>query len=520
MDMGIRADGGTHPGKMRQHNEDAFYLTQPNGTVDPAALARAGYLFVVADGVGGNRGGARASELAVGRLPAAYYGLTGGDPAHSLRLAFDGVAREIVAEAVANPERSNMSCTVVAAVLRDNVATIAHLGDARAYLLRGGLLQPLTSDHTWVQMQVEKGTLTPAEAENHPERNVITKSMGNPALPEPTLRQVALQDGDRLLLCSDGLCGVATDAEIAAVLNRAADPTAAIKPLIDLANRKGGPDNVTAVVVQAGRAGAAAAGGGRKGGGVWPVLLPVLAAALVGLFFLFRPGGGNGPSPTAAATAGAGMVVAAVEVTQEPTNAAATSTAAAVGAQATEMITPTATLQAAAAATATAPLATAAVTVVFRPSAAATPYELQPSSCAGNQSFARNDVIPFSWRWDGQIEDCNYLEIRVRQVSIGRVDTSPDPATGRWLWNVPASDLNRDPGDYQWQVAYIGNGGQVLSQSAAGCFTLTGGGGGSGPQPEETATTAPPTIGPTEQPTTAPSPTEPPPPTKTPGIGD
>jgi len=519
MDMGIRADGGTHPGKMRQHNEDAFYLTQPNGTVDPALVARAGYLFVVADGVGGNRGGARASEMAVSRLPAAYYGLTNGDPLHNLRQAFDGVAREIVAEAVANPERSNMSCTVVAAVVRDNVATIAHLGDARAYLLRGGVLQPLTSDHTWVQMQVEKGTLTPAEAENHPERNVITKSMGNPALPEPSLRQVALQEGDRLLLCSDGLCGVAGDPEMAAVLNRAADPTAAIKPLIDLANRKGGPDNVTAVVVQTGRAGAVAAAGGRKGNSIVPFLLIALAAVLVGAFFYFRPGGGTGPLPTVAATA-EGTLMAVVVETLEPADAArATSTAAAVVAQATGTITATATLETAAGVSDTPVAVLVAPTsapVVPLTIAIVEPFQAGCPPPDNSPEYRRNDTINFRWQSSGAPAAGPSFRLSVGPLGGERVNyfDATQASNNEWSRAVSVADFRRDGvSDYEWQVLYVSGG-----QETAGllsCFRVTGGGGG-GQQPEPTDTIAPPTKAPTEIPPPPTSTEPPPPPTSTP----
>ncbi|MCO5181873.1 MAG: protein phosphatase 2C domain-containing protein [Candidatus Promineofilum sp.] len=293
MSVAIKAAGGTHPGRVRQHNEDAFYPDPKDGTVDPTPISRGGHLFIVADGVGGNRGGARASQIAVGRVPAFYYSTVNGDPGRALRQALDSAAHEIVAEGATNPDRANMSCTIVAAVVQGNQATIAHLGDARAYLLRDGALRPLTRDHTWVQMQVEKGTLTETEAENHPDRNVITRSLGNPAFPEADVTQIALQAGDRLLLCSDGLCGVAGDAEMAAVLNRAAGPMAAVQPLIELANRKGGPDNVTALVVQIGPA-AAAAAAPRRSAAAPLLMLLVLAASDDRRVSGVSPGGGDG----------------------------------------------------------------------------------------------------------------------------------------------------------------------------------------------------------------------------------
>ena len=508
MSVAIKAAGGTHPGRVRQHNEDAFYPDPKDGTVDPTPISRGGHLFIVADGVGGNRGGARASQIAVGRVPAFYYSTVNGDPGRALRQALDSAAHEIVAEGATNPDRANMSCTIVAAVVQGNQATIAHLGDARAYLLRDGALRPLTRDHTWVQMQVEKGTLTEAEAENHPDRNVITRSLGNPAFPEADVTQIALQAGDRLLLCSDGLCGVAGDAEMAAVLNRAAGPMAAVQPLIELANRKGGPDNVTALVVQIGPA-AAAAAAPRRSAAAPLLMLLVLAAVMIGAFLVFRPAGGDGARGTVVAelSPAATALSAAGESTAESGagSPVVTSTVGGVEAQATGTLTPTATAPSTQALSTSAATPTAVAVIIPIITAAPslegiTLLDPPPTSCPppdNSPQYSGNRTIDFRWRIDGA------------PVTGGRFLVRAGLWGGQWkeYGNVSASGVEgrasigvgeiyeAGADQYQWQVVYaIPGQGEVLS--AVSCFRISGSGGG-GPA------------------ATAPMPTEPPIPTAT-----
>lgn len=500
MSIAIKAAGGTHPGRVRQHNEDAFYPDPKDGTVDPTPIGRGGHLFIVADGVGGNRGGARASQIAVSRVPAFYYNAVNGDPGRALRQAFDSVAHEIVAEGAANPDRANMSCTIVAAVVQGNQATIAHLGDARAYLLRDGALRPLTRDHTWVQMQVEKGTLTEVEAENHPDRNVITRSLGNPSFPEADVTQIALQAGDRLLLCSDGLCGVAGDAEMAAVLNRAAGPMAAVQPLIELANRKGGPDNVTALVVQIGPGAAVAAGAPRRSAAAPMLALLVLAAVMIGAFLVFRPaaGGGAGGTVVAEASPAATAFLVAGESTAE--SAAITSTAVGVEVQATATLTPMMT------ATTTQALPTSAATptpvTVIIPISTAVPsvntitlINPQQTNCPpppNSPQYSGNRLIDFSWRMDGAPVAGSGFSVRVRSWN-GQWRDYGDvrPSDDGWTASVPVGIIYEDGADqYQWQVAYF-TPGQSEVLSPVSCFRITGGGGGG---TVATATEAPPTA--------------------------
>ena len=520
MTMAIIYQGKTDVGRARRNNEDAFYPDPKDGTVDPAGVARAGRLFIVADGVGGNRGGARASQIAVTRLPALYYGATNGDPNHGLRVAFNGVAHEIVAEAAANPDRANMSCTVVAVAVRDNAATIAHLGDARVYLLRGGMLQPLTTDHTWVQMQVEKGALSAAEAENHPDRNVITKSMGNPAFPEPTMRQIALQEGDRLLLCSDGLCGLATDAEIAAVLNRAPDPAAAVGPLIDLANRNGGTDNITALVVQAGRA-APAAAPRKSNAGLWVGLLTLLAL-LIAAFVLFRPGNDTGGTPVAeAAATGAPERLGTTALVMGGAPGAPTSTLAAEsGAGA-----PAGTI------TTTTPAMTetpVGVIAPATPSAAAPvrPALLGPGAlCRSGDpgpllSIPPGASISLMWNQRGDSPPADQWQVRYGPGSASNAPpagTLPRQDGTNWSIVIDGSQFSA-PGTYMWQVYYTTTGGRGASSDPWG-FRGEGPAGApaaAGPPPpgKQPTPTSAPEPSPTGKPPTEPSPTATLPPTE------
>lgn len=511
MDAAITFAGDTHPGRMRRSNEDNFYLTPLSGSADHAAAMRNGYLFIVADGVGGNRGGARAGEMAVNRVPAFYYHAANGDPAHNLRVAFNGAAHEIVAEAVQNPDRASMSCTVVAAVVKDGAATIAHLGDARAYLWHGGALRPLTSDHTWVQMQVEKGTLTPEEALNHPDRNVITKSMGNPAFPEPTVTHTPLQPGDRLLLCSDGLSGVVPDAEIAAVLGRARDPGAATKELIDLANRKGGPDNVTAVVVQSGRALPAAAPR-RSNSAPLLLMLVVAAALLIGAFTLFRPAAGGTAAGGQTTTA---AVVAELSPTAERLGigapGVATSTLAA-GAVVTETLTMTVTVGATALPSMTAPRSSPTplpATIISVPLLPRLPVLSDPGfPCSPGNSpiYSSDGQISFRWSYEGTTPDGSELKIRFGyEGSSGVVQEQPSPESNhRWVITVPVNRYFGESREYQWRVFSERNSALV---SEWGCFRV------------EAPTQQPPPIQP--PPVQSPPPTEPSSsPTPAPGIDD
>jgi len=275
----------TDKGRAREVNEDSY--STPPATLDASTLAQKGYLFVVADGMGGHVAGATASQTATSRIIGDYYADPNPDVLASLEQAIQTANREIVAQAQ-DPAFSGMGTTVVAAVLRDDQLTVANVGDSRAYLIRNGLIQQLTLDHSWVAEEVRAGVLTLEEARVHPRRNVITRSLGNrPDLPVDYFdrsrltwngQPLALQPGDVLILCSDGLSNVVTNEEIRQ-LATSRDPQRAAQNLVDLANQRGGPDNITVIVAQVRRA-PGAAGAVLARPAHMPALLPLAGGVL------------------------------------------------------------------------------------------------------------------------------------------------------------------------------------------------------------------------------------------------
>jgi serine/threonine protein phosphatase PrpC len=225
----ISAGVATDIGRVRDGNEDS-YLSEPP-------------LFAVADGMGGHKGGEVASQLALDTLEAGFH-------------AERALAQQVRAANAAVFDRSRvdtsvegMGTTLTAVVLRDMVATFAHVGDSRAYLLRAGDLRQVTEDHTLVHRMVKSGEISEAEAEVHPHRSVLTRALGTDPDVDVDEFTVTMTDGDRLLLCSDGLTGMVTEEQIAAILGAAPEPQDAADRLVRAANRAGGVDNITVVVL-------------------------------------------------------------------------------------------------------------------------------------------------------------------------------------------------------------------------------------------------------------------------------
>lgn len=242
----VEAGQHTDKGKVRERNED--FLSVPPPWVDSATLQTKGMLYVVADGVGGHAAGLTASRTAVERTVQEYYGDSDPDMAQSLGRAIRVANDAILQQADEDPAFSGMGSTLVAAVLRGDELLVANLGDSRAYLVRGRSTRQISRDHTWVQEQVDAGSITPKEARTHPRKNVITRSLGV----SPDLRvdffAERLRAGDKILLCTDGICGPVSDEEISQTL-RKNEPQRAVKRLVDLANERGGFDNSTAVAI-------------------------------------------------------------------------------------------------------------------------------------------------------------------------------------------------------------------------------------------------------------------------------
>ncbi|MFQ5510284.1 MAG: Stp1/IreP family PP2C-type Ser/Thr phosphatase [Candidatus Krumholzibacteriia bacterium] len=238
----------TDDGKVRQNNEDAVGKCEPNGET---AQAEKGSLYVVADGMGGHRGGEIASKLAVDTIISWYYASESDDAIEALRQSFIKANDVIHRKSIADVELFGMGTTCTTMVLKQGDAFFAHVGDSRAYVLRGGKLKQVTEDHSLVGEMVRSGILSDEDAQNHPKRNVITRSLGTqeelatdfPSSPYKTA------DGDVFLLCSDGLTTMVTDDEVEAIL-KANSPRKACKELVELANKKGGKDNVTVQIVK------------------------------------------------------------------------------------------------------------------------------------------------------------------------------------------------------------------------------------------------------------------------------
>ncbi len=236
----------TDVGRRRDSNEDSMTRLVPK---DPQVLERKGAIFVVADGMGGHAAGEVASEIAVETVREEYYEADSDEVLEVLAQAIKQANQVIYDRAVEQAARAGMGTTCAAVVVRGALAYVANVGDSRVYLIRDGQIRQLTNDHSWVAEQVRAGMLTDEQARNHAHRNVITRALGTQPEVEADLFVEALQDGDFLLLCSDGLSGPVSDEEMNRIISSFA-PQEAVRKLIAQANEEGGPDNITAVLVR------------------------------------------------------------------------------------------------------------------------------------------------------------------------------------------------------------------------------------------------------------------------------
>ena len=241
----VKMGAKTDLGRVRDNNEDKFDFFEPE---DPTVMAAKGSFYAVADGMGGHSAGQIACELALKTMLSVYYADPSADQDSSLRRAVGEANSLIYDTAQAIPDRQGMGTTLTAAVVCEDRLIIAQIGDSRAYLLRGGLISQITEDHSWVAEQVRLGTMTLAEAQVSPFRNIITRSVGTAAMVEPDIFSQTIQVGDSLILCSDGLTGHVEPAEIQAIVQDNS-PSAAAMLLVEAANERGGRDNITALVL-------------------------------------------------------------------------------------------------------------------------------------------------------------------------------------------------------------------------------------------------------------------------------
>lgn len=235
----------TDVGLKRQHNEDTVAYIIPK---DQEILARKGALFVVADGMGGHAAGEVASEMAVSTITTLYY-QDEDDASECLLRSIKYANALIFQKAMENVEHNGMGTTCVAAVLLGEIAYIANVGDSRAYLVRKGQVRQISQDHSWVAEQVRAGTMSEADARQHEMRNMITRSLGSLPEVEVDIFAEMVQEGDTLVLCSDGLSGMISDGEILAIVDHYS-PQESVYRLIERANAYGGNDNITALVVR------------------------------------------------------------------------------------------------------------------------------------------------------------------------------------------------------------------------------------------------------------------------------
>ncbi|HEX5928437.1 MAG TPA: Stp1/IreP family PP2C-type Ser/Thr phosphatase [Solirubrobacterales bacterium] len=222
----------TDTGRQRNANEDSLFTRAP--------------VFVVADGMGGAQAGEVASKAAAESFDRE---LPQAPPERVLRETIEAANRAIHEQARRDPELTGMGTTITAAIVDPAAEEVAigHVGDSRAYRLRGGKFEQLTRDHSLVEEMRRKGQLTDAQAEDHPQRSIITRALGPEPEVEVDLQTVPAQAGDVFLICSDGLTTMLGDEQIGRTLIRATSLQAALRALIDEANRAGGRDNITVV---------------------------------------------------------------------------------------------------------------------------------------------------------------------------------------------------------------------------------------------------------------------------------
>jgi protein phosphatase len=249
----VSVEALTDVGRKRKGNEDAHLVSPEHG------------LYVVADGMGGHAAGEVASRIAVDEIRE-FVALTAGNEeitwpfgldesisydGNRLKTAIRHANRKVLEATRESAELEGMATTVAAVLVDGDVANLAHVGDSRIYRWCGGEMTLLTSDHSWVNEQIQTGVISPEQARSHPLRNVVTRALGGRSDLLVDVQAVTMKDGDVLLLCSDGLTTMLEDGDIAALLEKArGDITKAARMLVDESNERGGEDNITVVLLK------------------------------------------------------------------------------------------------------------------------------------------------------------------------------------------------------------------------------------------------------------------------------
>lgn len=230
-------------GKMREMNQDYFYISKPEDTLQ---------LYIIADGMGGYKGGEIASRLAVETSKNYIINNftsveTREDILKLIKDAIEYANLTIYEKSKQMPDLENMGTTIDICLVLANKVYIGHVGDSRVYRKRKEFFRKLTTDHSYVQKLVSDGTITKEEAYNHPKKNMLIKALGSPNLVEPDVMVKGFLKDDVLLMCSDGLTNMLREEEIVNIINER--PRLACSRLIEEANEKGGYDNITVVII-------------------------------------------------------------------------------------------------------------------------------------------------------------------------------------------------------------------------------------------------------------------------------
>ncbi len=251
--MKISSEALSDVGRKRKGNEDALAVDEEQK------------LYVVADGMGGHAAGEVASRIAVESIEE-FVTLTSGNQeitwpfgldetisydGNRLKTAIRHANRKVLEATRESAELEGMATTVAAVLVEDDIANLAHVGDSRIYLWSGGQMTLLTSDHSWVNEQIQTGVISPEQARGHPLRNVVTRALGGRADLLVDIQSRKMESGDVLLVCSDGLTTMMADDEIAGSLAESGgDIVKAARALVDESNERGGEDNITVVLMK------------------------------------------------------------------------------------------------------------------------------------------------------------------------------------------------------------------------------------------------------------------------------
>jgi serine/threonine protein phosphatase PrpC len=252
----------SHAGMSGKNNEDRYAISSfLLSKEDP----RPAILAVVSDGIGGHLAGEIAAELAVNYITAGVAESNGKKPVRILETAIQNASQSIASHSAGNDDENGMGATCACVWIIENKLYTAYVGDSRIYLLRGKFIQRLTIDHTWVQEAYEKGIITAEQMHDHPNLHVIRRYLGGIRLPDVDFRLriddaesneesennqgFHLEPGDTILLCSDGLTDLVWDDEIQKIIRSKKDMKLAAEALVNLANERGGHDNITVVIM-------------------------------------------------------------------------------------------------------------------------------------------------------------------------------------------------------------------------------------------------------------------------------